>query len=208
MKANPNTFGELLGALFPGRDLLKPVATIVDILANQLPTAIEQGLVPICEMVDRLERLPPAPGYEPILVERGHHPLVARGLSYLVIRSGKEEANKAATHRIVADALRFLAKPGRTKRSISRKAAALLEAWNATSALSDAFHGSDISAFEFVEALEGAVRGELAARRKVTEVSAVLAPGLSVRRGPKVSEASMAQRGQHAGAQELYLQSD
>jgi hypothetical protein len=68
----------------------------------------------------------------------------------------------------------------------------LLKVWNATGALSDAFQGSDISVFEFVEALEGAVRGELAACHRVTEVAAAVAPGLSVRRGPKVSKVSMA----------------
>jgi hypothetical protein len=52
-------------------------------------------------------------------------------------------------------------------------------------ALSDVFQGSSISVFEFVEALEGAVRGEFTACRRVTEVAAALAPGLSVRRGPK-----------------------
>ena len=67
----------------------------------------------------------------------------------------------------------------------------LMPLGNATSSLSDAFHGSDISVFEFVGALEGAVRGELTARRRVTEAAAAAAPGLSVRRGPKVSEASM-----------------
>src|ERR1700687_366550 len=116
---------------------------------------------------------------------------MARGASYWLIRLGKEEAKKAPKHRIVADTLRFLAKPGRTKGSISRKAAALLEVWNTTPALSDAFHDSDISVFVFVEALESAARAEFAASRWVTEVAATLAPGLSVRRGPKVSEASI-----------------
>jgi hypothetical protein len=111
-----------------------------------------------------------------------------------LIRLGKDEANKASKQRIVADTLRFLAKPGRRKGSISRKAAALLEVSNTTLALSDAFHDSDISVFDFVEALEGAVRGELAACRRVREVAAALAPGLSVRRGPKVSEASITHR--------------
>jgi hypothetical protein len=116
---------------------------------------------------------------------------MARGASSWLIRVGKEEAKKVPKHKIVADTLCFLAKPGRTKASISRKAAALLDVWNATPAMSDAFHESEISEFEFVEALEGAVRGELVACRRVTEVAAALAPDLRVRRGPKVSEASI-----------------
>jgi hypothetical protein len=195
MEANPKTVREFLGELFPGWDIaagVTRVLTVVETLANQFAAGIEQVAIPLCEMVDRLESAAPVPGYEPMLVERGHHPLLARGLSYCLIRSGKDEAYKITTERIVADTLRFLAKPGRTRRSISRKAAGLLEVWNATSSLGNAFHGSDLSVFEFVEALEGAVRGELAACRRVTEVATRLALGLSVRRGPKVSEASMA----------------
>jgi hypothetical protein len=177
------TVGELLGELFPGCDIaagLKRVQTVVETLANHITTSIQRVLMPACEMAERLERVPPAPGYEPMLVERGYHPLMARGLSYGLIGLGKDEANKAAMDRIVADILRFLAKPGRTKRSISRRAAALLDVWNATSALGDVFHGSNVSVFEFVGALEGAVRGEFAACRRVTEVAAALASGLDL----------------------------
>ena len=78
-----------------------------------------------------------------------------------------------------------MAKPGRAKRSISRRAAALLELWNTTSDLGNVFDAGDVSVFEFEEALEGALRGDIAACRRVTEVAAALAPGLSVRRGPK-----------------------
>jgi hypothetical protein len=55
----------------------------------------------------------------------------------------------------------------------------LLEGWNATSALGDAFDASEICVFEFVEALEGAVRGELAACCGVAEAAAAVAPGCS-----------------------------
>lgn len=195
MEASTYTVGELLGELSPGCDIdakLKRVQTFVEVLADRMAAVIERMLIPACEMVERLERLPPVPGYEPMLIERGHHPLMARGLSYWIIRSGKDEANKAPTQRIVVDALRFLAKPGRTKRSISRKAAMLLEIWNTASNMGDVFNGGDISAFGFTEALEGAVRGDLAACQRVTQVAAAMAPGLSARRGPKASAPSIA----------------
>jgi hypothetical protein len=191
MAANTITVGELLGRLFPGSDIaagLEKAQTVLETLAKKIFAGFEW----VCEMADQLEKARPVPGYELMLIERGDHPLMARGLSYWLIRSAKEEANKAPTVRNVADALRFLAKPGRTQRSISRRAAALLEVWNATGTLGDAFQSSDISVFEFVEALEGAVRGEFAACRRVTEVAAALAPRLSIRRGPKASEASIA----------------
>jgi hypothetical protein len=189
------TIGEFLGELFPGRDIvagLERGLTVVETLADRIPAVIERVLVPACEMLERLEKLPPAPGYEPVLIERGHHSLMARGLSHWIIRSGKEEANKAKMQRIVVDAVRFLAKPGRRRGSISRKAALLLQIGNTSSNLGDVFNGAHISVFEFIEALEGAARGDLAACQRVTEVAAVLAPGLSVPRGPKASAASIA----------------
>jgi hypothetical protein len=206
MEASTQTIGEFLGELFPGCDIaaglkrflvfVETVAdrmpAVIERVADRIPAVIERVLIPICEMVERLDKLPPAPGYEPMLIERGHHPLMARGLSYWIIRSSKEEATKAKMQRIAVDALRFLAKPGRTKRSMSRKAALLLQIWNTTFDLGDLFNGADVSVFEFVEALEGALEGDLAACQRVTEVAAALARGLSVRRGPKPSVPSIA----------------
>jgi hypothetical protein len=77
--------------------------TFVETLADRIPAVSERVIIPACEMVERLDKLPPAPGYEPMLIERGHHPLMARGLSHWIIRSGKEEANKAKMQRIVVD---------------------------------------------------------------------------------------------------------
>lgn len=190
--ASTQTIGEFLEGLFPGRDItagLKRVQTIVETLADRIPAVIERVLIAPCEMLERLDKLPTAPGYESMLIERGQQPLIARGISHWIMRLGEDEAKKARMQRIVVDALRFLAKPGRAKRSISRRAAALLELWNTTSDLGNVFDAGDVSVFEFEEALEGALRGDIAACRRVTEVAAALAPGLSVRRGPKVSAA-------------------
>ena len=95
MEARTQTIREFVGELFAGCDLaagLKRVVTFVETLADQMPAIIERVLIPACEMFERLDKLPPAPGYEPMLIERGHHPLIARGLSYGIIRLGKEEA--------------------------------------------------------------------------------------------------------------------
>jgi hypothetical protein len=138
VEASTQTVGEFLEELFPGRDIvagLERVLTIVKRLADRIPAVIGPVLIRAGEMAERLDKLPPAPGYEPMLIERGQHPLVARCISYGIIRLGKEEAKKARMQRIVVDALRFLAKPGRTNRSISRRATALLAVWNTTSDL-------------------------------------------------------------------------
>ena len=180
MEAIPYTVGELLEELFPGRDIaagLTRVLTFIDAFTNEMQAGLERVATPLCEWADRVESAAPVPGYEALLVERGQHPLIARSFSYGLIRLGKDEATKATTQRVVADTLRFLAKPGRTRRSISRKAAALLEIWQHDARPERCFHDSDISVFEFVEALEGAVRGEIAACRRVTEVAAAVAPG-------------------------------
>ena len=96
-------------------------------------------------------------------------------------------ADEARTQRTVADAIRFLAQSGRTKRAISRRAVVLLE-----SKLVGIFDDVDVNAFEFVESLEAVVRGDHTACQRVREMAAVLAPHLSVRRGRKVSAASSA----------------
>ena len=189
------TIGEFLGELFPGRDIvagLERGLTVVETLTDQIQAVLERGIIPVCEMLERLKKLPPAPGYEPVLIERGHHPLMARGLSHWIIRSGKDEAHKAKMQGIVVDAIRFLAKPGRQKRSISRRAAALLEVWNTNFDLGNVFDGVDLRVLEFAEALKGAVRGDLASCQRVTEIAAALAPELSVRRGRRASAASLA----------------
>ena len=78
MEARTQTIGEFLGELFPGCDIaggLNCVMTFVETLADRIPAVIERVLIPACEMVERLDKLPPTPGYEPMLIERGHHPL-------------------------------------------------------------------------------------------------------------------------------------
>ena len=107
---------------------------------------------------------------------------MARFFSYVWKGLAKKMADEARTQRTVAEAIRFLAQPGRTKRAISRRAVVLLE-----SSLVRIFDGVDVSVSEFVESLEAVVRGD-----RVREIAAVLTPHLSVRRGRKVSAASSA----------------
>jgi hypothetical protein len=195
VEASSQTIGEFLAEFFPGRDIaadLKGVQTFLETLANRISAVVEPVVIRVCEMLERLEKLPPAPGYEPVLIERGHHPLLARGISHWIIDLARDEAHKAKMQGIVVHAIRFLAKPGRQKRSISRRAAALLEVWNTNFDLGNIFDGVDLRVLEFAEALKGAVRGDLASCQRVTEIAAALAPELSVRRGRRASAASLA----------------
>src|ERR1700722_11291422 len=120
MAAKPITVGDLLAEVFPRAGIaggLEKIQIALETLVKQIFAGIEW----VREMADRVERAPPVPGYESMLIERGYHPLMARAASYWLIRSGTDEANKIATHGIVADALRFLAEPRRTQGSIARR---------------------------------------------------------------------------------------
>ena len=64
VEARIQTVGEFLGELFPRRDIdagLKRVQTFVENLTEVVERAVMSGR----EMVERLDKLPPAPGYEP-----------------------------------------------------------------------------------------------------------------------------------------------
>jgi hypothetical protein len=68
MEARTQTIGEFLGELFPGCDIaagLNRVMTFVETLADRIQAVLERVIIPVCEMVERLEKLPPAPGYPP-----------------------------------------------------------------------------------------------------------------------------------------------
>jgi hypothetical protein len=180
MDENILTIGDFLGFCFPGRDIdaeMKRFEAGID----QLQPAFNRVVAGACEAAGRLEDMPPSPGYEPLLVKRGQHLAVARLFSYVWIGLGKKMADEVRTQRTVAEAIRFLARPGRTERAISRKAVVLLD-----SKLVGIFDD------EFVESLEAVVRGDHTASQRVREMAAVLAPHLSVRRGRKVSAASSA----------------
>jgi hypothetical protein len=189
--ANTPTLGDFLRQYFSESDIATGVKR-VEAAIDQVLCGLHRVLVWGCEMVQRLEKLPPSCGYEPMLVERGQDPLVARFFSYLYVGLAKDIANEAKMQPIVVEALRFLARPGRAKRAISRRAAALLEVWNTTSNLGNAFSGVDVSVFEFVESLEAVADGDYVASQRVTEIAGVLAPRLAVPRGRKASAASIA----------------
>ena len=126
MDENILTIGDFLGFCFPERDIdaeMKRFEAGID----QLQPAFNRVVAGACEAAGRLEDMPPSPGYEPLLVKRGQHLAVARFFSYVWIGLGKKMADEVRTQRTVADAIRFLARPGRTERAISRKAVVLLD---------------------------------------------------------------------------------
>jgi hypothetical protein len=141
-------------------------------------------------VIQRAAESPPSPGYEQWLVERGWDPVIARLSAQLVIRRGKRIAKERSRLSGAASAIRFLARPGRSRKAVRRRIKVLLAAWEETSVFDTIFGGTDLSDFEFVRALESAAKGEAAAFERLAEIAALLVPHLSVTRGPRVSEAS------------------
>ena len=108
---------------------LKPLAILFTEVSKvwqgmfQAAGAITQRAVESC----------PSTAYEPLLIERGVNPVLARGLASLAIRIGTRQANESRRLPAVVDAIRFLAKPGRRRQAILRRAEVLLAAWEETS---------------------------------------------------------------------------
>jgi hypothetical protein len=75
-----------------------------------------------------ISRSPASPGYEPLLIKRGENPLLARVKSYLAVDPGRKIADESRKYREVVAAIRFLAKPNRSRWAVNRKIALLLAA--------------------------------------------------------------------------------
>src|ERR1700687_5909709 len=71
----------------------------------------------------KISRLPASPGYEPLLINRGENPLLARVKAYLAVDQGRKIADESRKYREVVTAIRFLAKPNRSRWALNRKIA-------------------------------------------------------------------------------------
>ena len=141
--------------------------------------------------IQRVAESEPSRGYEPMLVERGAHPIVARMMARLLVRRGTRIAHESEWYPRVVDAIRFPATPGRRRSAIVTRAQFLLAAWERTSIIETIFFGAaGLDVFEFIEALKLAVEGDQVACRRVSEIAASIAPYASIQRGPKVGAAS------------------
>jgi hypothetical protein len=73
-----------------------------------------------------ISRSPASPGYEPLLIKRGENTLLARVKAYLTVDQGRKIADESRKYREVVAAIRFLAKPSRSRWAVNRKIALLL----------------------------------------------------------------------------------
>jgi hypothetical protein len=143
-------------------------------------------------ITQRAIKLAPSIAYESLLIEQRIKPVWARRLASLTICRGTREANESLRLTAVVRAIRFLAKPGCGRRAVFRRAEVLLAAWEKTSIIETIFDGADLSESEFIGLLKSVVEGREIAWGRITEIAAVVAPLLSVPRGPKISAASAA----------------
>src|ERR1700730_582177 len=165
---------------------MKPWQTACDGLLKAFSGLCEQTGA----LIQRAAECPPSAGYEPFLVERSFDPILARMMARLLVRSGKRCANESVRLPAVVGAIRFLAKPGRGRRAILRKAEVLLAAWEETSIIETIFDDASLKESEFIGLLKSVVEGREVVWRRITEIAAAVAPHLSIPRGPKVSKAS------------------
>ena len=135
--------------------------------------------------------------YEPFLIENGLSPASARGLASLTISLGKRTADRGQRYRAVVDAIRFLAKPGRTENAAKRKAVMLLAAWEETSIIDEicrnaSSRDASINGSEFLESLRSLARGDCGSLLRVAKIMAGIVDRLSAPRGRRLSAASAA----------------
>lgn len=101
---------------------------------------------------------------------------------------GTRQANESRRLPAVVGAIRFLAKPGRRRRAILRRAEVLLAAWDETSIMETIFDNASLSV-GVIGLLKSVVEGRAVAWRRITEIAATFTLP-SIPRGRKISAAS------------------
>jgi hypothetical protein len=137
-------------------------------------------------------RSPASPGYEPLLIKRGENPLIARVKAYLTVHEGRKIADESRRYGEVVAAIRFLARPNRSRWAVNRKIALLLAASRETRIIRAIFLDAQLTPQILINMLPSAAQGEEMAIERVLEIACMAAPRIHIRRGPKVTAASAA----------------
>ena len=91
----------------------------------------------------------------------------------------------------VVSATRFLAKPGRRKRSIADRVDVLLAALKETTVFEKISRDTGLDLSELIRLLKAVANGQGNACDRLAEVAASIAPQLTIKRGPKVTAPSV-----------------
>lgn len=147
--------------------------------------------------LQRIESLPPVPGYEATLIANGHDPLGARILGLNLSRLGNLRLQEVRAERKLASAIFGVVKAeDAVPLVISRRARSILAALDdemAMPALCHAWTKAGIlgTPYSIGELAERAVRRDPAACSRLREICAALKPVISDPRGRIPSEASV-----------------
>ena len=137
-----------------------------------------------------ISRSPASAGYEPLLIKRGENPLLARVKAYLAVDQGRKIADESRKYREVVTAVRFLAKPNRSRWAVNRKIALLLAASQETRIIRAIFLEAHDRDHILINLLPSATQGNEMAIERILEIAPMVAPRIRIRRGPKVTAAS------------------
>jgi hypothetical protein len=151
--------------------------------------SVEEPLRAIRAEVTVVANSAPSPGF----VRRDFDPIIARMMARLLVRRGWRIARESQRLTNMAEAIEFLATPGRSKMAARSRAKILIAAWEETSIIETLFdrHGLG-SEGEFVELARSVADGEDGSAARLSEIAASIGGLLSRARGPKVGAATAA----------------
>jgi len=188
----PTLVDALINSYFARPEVIEGMK-FIETRLSRFGNTLERALGPVGAAIMAVAVRPPSLGYEPYFVRRGVHPVPARIIARILVHRGRRMAAESRRRRAVVESVRFLARPGRKRSSIARRAEVLLAAWNETLIIERIFSYASLNgAPEFVEALKGAVRREDCACQRVTATATSLLPYLANPRGRKISAATAA----------------
>jgi hypothetical protein len=174
------------------RDAREPVAKDLVPVTGHLAIDMFRLLPSINQYVRDVSQSPPSPGYEPLLIERGESPLIARIKAYLLVHEAKRIASEARRLRSVVEAIRVLAKPGCARRQIAENIEILPAASKETRILHEVCCDANINLSALVRTLPLAAAEDENAIRRVLMIASSAAPHVRIPRGPKVTTPSAA----------------
>jgi hypothetical protein len=139
-----------------------------------------------------VSNMPASPGYEALLVSRGQNPLIARVKARVTRDRGLQLAKESEWRRRVVGALRFLGRPGRSRRAIAKKIRLIYAATLETRVIRTIFTEAGLSDLIFMKLLPLAMNGDETALEGILRIASSSADKFSVPRGPKISASSVA----------------
>lgn len=186
------------------RELLDraPFVPLLQIVEQADPLPAVQQLEPptagrevghwIDDLIREIKKATTPGGYRQLFMDCECGPMLARVLAALTVRIGDREASESKQYWRVFEAIRFLTRNVKQRRALLSRARIILAASNNTSIVDAAFDQAGLDKGEFVRLLEAVVEGKEPDLCRIRDIARLVAPRLSLSRGPKVSKPSAA----------------